>query len=210
MARIVAELGRPETPDETAARKAESSRIYRGSQNMRNLFAAIIATLAIVLVIVMLVPRGTIEQPSSVDVAAIATRVERDVKHPVVVPPVSEDWRVNSAKLVGGAPSTWEIIYAPGDGQGFLRVTQGLKADAGWASRELPTAKLGEIVTLDEIEWQTYTFADPAKAGNISYAMGTVAGTDHVLVYGSSPEELIQATAKSLAPQITELKAAAQ
>ena len=38
--RIVAELGRPETPDETASRKAESSRVYRASQNTRNLIVA--------------------------------------------------------------------------------------------------------------------------------------------------------------------------
>ena len=47
--RIVAELGRPETPDETAARKAESSRVHRESQNTRNLVAALIVTIAIVM-----------------------------------------------------------------------------------------------------------------------------------------------------------------
>jgi hypothetical protein len=45
--RIVAELGRAETPDETAARKAESSRVYRASQNTRNLVAALIVTIAV-------------------------------------------------------------------------------------------------------------------------------------------------------------------
>ncbi len=210
MGRVVAELGRPETPSETAARKAESSRIYRGSQTMRNLFAALIATLAIVLVIVLMVPRGDVERPSDVDVAAIAERVERDINHPVLVPEVPQEWRVNSAKLVGGQPSAWEIIYAPGDGQGFLRVSQGLQADPGWASRELPTGKLGDVVILDGIEWQSYTFADPSKSGNISYALATIAGTDHILIFGSSPEKLMQETAEKLAPQITVLKEVAQ
>ncbi|MBV0894443.1 DUF4245 family protein [Microbacterium sp. NC79] len=210
MGRVVAELGRPETPGETAARKAESSRIYRGSQTMRNLIAALIATVGVVLIIVLMVPRGEIERPSDIDVAAIAERVERDIKHPVVVPPVSDEWRVNSAKLVNGAPSTWEIIYAPGDGQGFLRVSQGLSADEGWASRELPTGKLGEIVTLDGIAWQSYTFSDPSKAGNISYALSTKAGIDTVLIFGSSPDKLMKDTASKLAPHIEELKEAAQ
>ena len=210
MARVVAELGRPETPSETAARKAEASRIYRGSQTMRNLFAALIATLAVVIIIVLMVPRGDIERPSSIDVAAVAERVERDIKHPVVVPPVSDDWRVNSAKLVSGQPTQWEIIYAPGDGQGFLRVSQGIQADAVWASRELQAAKLGEVLTLDGVEWQSYTFADPSKSGNISYALSTIAGADQILVFGSSPEKLIQETAAELAPQIAELKDAAQ
>lgn len=177
---------------------------------MRNLIAALIATLAIVAVIVLMVPRGDVERPSDVDVAAIAQRVESDIKHPVVVPEVSPQWRVNSAKLVGGAPSAWEIIYAPGEGQGFIRVSQGLKADPGWASRELPTGKPGEVMTLGGVEWQSYTFADPSKSGNISYALSTVAGTDHVLVFGSSPEKIMQETATALAPQIDNLKEAAK
>ena len=38
--RVVAELGRPETPDETAARKAASSAAYRSSKTVRNLVVA--------------------------------------------------------------------------------------------------------------------------------------------------------------------------
>ena len=55
--RVVAELGRPETPSETAARKAESSRVYRSSQTFRNLIAALLASVAVVLVIAFAVPR---------------------------------------------------------------------------------------------------------------------------------------------------------
>jgi hypothetical protein len=45
--RVVAELGRPETPAETAARKAESSRLHRQRQTVNNLVYSLIATLGI-------------------------------------------------------------------------------------------------------------------------------------------------------------------
>jgi hypothetical protein len=53
--RIVAELGRPETPEETAARKAENSRKHRENQTLRNLVFALLSSLAVVLVLVLVV-----------------------------------------------------------------------------------------------------------------------------------------------------------
>ena len=49
--RIVAELGRPETPQETADRKAASSARYRSSKTFRNLVAALLITIAVVAVV---------------------------------------------------------------------------------------------------------------------------------------------------------------
>ena len=65
---IIAELGRPETPDETAARKAASSKAYRSSQTVRNLVAALAVTLAVVAVIIFAVPRGEPVERAPLDV----------------------------------------------------------------------------------------------------------------------------------------------
>lgn len=203
MGRVVAELGRPETPAETAARKAESSRVYRGSQTMRNLIAAIIATLAVVAIIVLIVPRGDVPPREPVNVAANAERVERDVKTPIVLPDVDASWRANSANLRGGV---WQIVYAPGEGLGFVRVSQALGQNEVWGANELGGGQRGDVLTLGGIEWQEYTFRDPSKTGNVSYALGTQAGADYVLVYGSSSEDLQKQLATSLAPQIKELE----
>src|SRR5690606_41370440 len=91
--RIVAELGRPETPQETADRKAESSRIYRSSQSFRNLIAALIATVAVVAIIVFAVPRGEPTPRPAIDVAKIASDVESTMDRPGVVPDGGHDWR---------------------------------------------------------------------------------------------------------------------
>ena len=55
---VVAELGRPETAQETAARKAESSRNHRQRQTVNNLVYSLLACLAIVAVVVLMVPRN--------------------------------------------------------------------------------------------------------------------------------------------------------
>jgi hypothetical protein len=207
--RIVAELGRPETPDEAAARKAESSRIYRSSQNTRNLIAALLVTLAVVAVIIFGVPRGTPPEAERIDVAAVARSVESAEGRPVIVPDVPEEWLVNRASIEGDATPAWTIVYVPDETTGFLRVAQGFDADPAWTSRVLSGAAVDDTVTIGGIEWDRYDIADPSRAGNISAALSTQAGTDIVLVYGSADGATLELAAASVADQISELRAQA-
>ena len=64
---IVAELGRPETPEETAARKAENSRKRRANQTAFNLIVATIASLGIVLFLVVVVVRPNPEPAPGIE-----------------------------------------------------------------------------------------------------------------------------------------------
>jgi hypothetical protein len=204
--RVVAELGRPETPDETASRKAESSRIYRSSQNTRNLIAALLATLAVVAVIIFAVPRGAPPQAAPIDVAEVAQGVESAEGRPVIVPDVPEEWRVNRASIEGDSTSAWTIVYVPDEQAGFLRIAQGFDADPAWTTRVLNGASVDGTVTIDGVEWDRYDIADPARAGNVSAALSTQAGNDVVLVYGSTDDETLELVAASVADQVLELR----
>jgi len=207
--KIVAELGRPETPDETAARKAESSRIYRSSQNTRNLIAALLVTLAVVAVIIFGVPRGAPPAAEPIDVAAVAQSVETAEGRPVIVPDVPEEWLVNRASIEGDATPAWTIVYVPDETAGFLRVAQGFDADPAWTTRVLGGAAVDDTVTIGGIEWDRYDIADPSRAGNISGALSTQAGQDVVLVYGSTDAATLELAAASVADQIMQLRARA-
>lgn len=204
--RIVAELGRPETPDETAARKAEASRVYRASQNTRNLIAALLVTLAVVAVIIFAVPRGEPPQPEPIDVASVAQSIESAEGRTVLVPEVPESWLVNRASIEGDATRAWTIVYVPDESAGFLRIAQGFDADPAWSTRVLSGAAVDGSVTIDGVEWQTYNIPDPSRAGNISAALSTQAGADTVLVYGSADQETLETAAASVADQILALR----
>jgi hypothetical protein len=203
--RIVAELGRPETPDETADRKAESSRIYRSSQTFRNLIAALIATVAIVFVVTAMVPRGNITAPEKVDVAAQAQRVASGYGSTPVVPRVPSSWHVNAAAMSGDETPTWTITYLPGS-QGYLNVAQGFGADAAWTARLLHNSPSTGTLRIDGIEWARYVIGDPQQAGNISYALGTTAGRDRILIYGATDPQSAATAAKALTDQIRALR----
>lgn len=206
--RVVAELGRPETPDETAERKAESSRIYRSSQTARNLIAALIVTVAIVAVIIFAVPRGTpVEQPA-IDVAAAAARVTESEGRGALSPSVSGEWIVNRASVDGdGSVRAWTIVYAPEgeEERGFLRVAQGFDADAGWTARLLSGAAPTSQTTIDGVEWDRYEL-DPSRTGNISVALSTDLGQDTVVIYGIADEEQLDDLAAAVSAEVAALR----
>ncbi|MET0782634.1 MAG: DUF4245 domain-containing protein [Microbacterium sp.] len=204
--RIVAELGRPETPDETASRKAESSRVYRASQNTRNLIAALLVTLVVVAIIIFAVPRGEPPQAEPIDVAAVAEGIESAEGRTVLVPEVPEAWIVNRASIEGDSTAAWTIVYVPDETAGFLRVAQGFDADPAWTTRVLSGASVDGTVTIDGVEWDRYNIPDPSRAGNISAALSTQAGDDIVLVYGSTDDETLALAAASVADQIIALR----
>ncbi|MBW9120976.1 DUF4245 domain-containing protein [Microbacterium trichothecenolyticum] len=210
--RIVAELGRPETPQETADRKAESSRIYRSSQNVRNLIAALLATLAVVIVIIAAVPRGTPPPREAIDVASVAEAVAASEGRTVITPEMSEAWVVNSAGVEGdGGVRAFTVVYAPTDEntRGFLRVAQGFDADEAWEARVLSGSAPQDTVTIDGLTWERYEL-DPDSTGNISVALATDAGADTVLIYGAAGEDALEETARSVTDQITALREEAE
>ncbi|WP_345803167.1 DUF4245 family protein [Microbacterium sp. AZCO] len=204
--RVVAELGRPETPEETAARKAAFSAAYRSSQNTRNLIAALLATLAVVVVIVFAVPRGEVPPAKAVDVAAVAKTIASSEDRTVIVPEVPDTWLANSATLEGDSVSAWTIVYVPDEASGYLRVAQGFDADPSWPARVLKGAGTDGTVTVDGVVWDVYDIPDPARAGNVSIALGTQAGADTVLIYGSTDQKTAERAAAGVADQIRALQ----
>ncbi|MBD3942359.1 DUF4245 family protein [Microbacterium sp. NEAU-LLC] len=206
--RVVAELGRPETPDETAARKAESSRVYRSSQNVRNLVAALLATLAVVAVVVFAVPRGSAPERPAIDVAAAAEDVSTAEGRTVIVPAMSKDWVVNLAGAERESRvQVFNVVYAPVDEneRGFVNVAQGFDADESWVARMLSGSAPTDTVTIDGVTWDRYSL-DPERTGNITVALATDAGTDTVLIYGATTKDALEETARSVTDQITALR----
>jgi hypothetical protein len=204
---IVAELGRPETPEETAARKAASSKAYRSSQSVRNLIAALLVTLAVLAVIIFAVPRGEPTSAPSVDLPGIAADVETTMESPVIVPETGDFWRVNAAELTGGATTVWNITLAPAadSERGFVKIAQAFDADASWAPQLLGGSAPTDTVRIDGIEWDVYTPGGSTADQNISYALGTQAGDDYVMLYGSRSADSTAELAESLVPQIRAL-----
>ncbi|WP_433676866.1 DUF4245 family protein [Microbacterium gorillae] len=206
MARIVAELGRPETPQETADRKAASSAAYRGSQTFRNLIAALIVTMLIVLVIVWVVPRGSapeIKPADPVKVAAMQTSASGQATYAIDAP---KNWWSNVAIMDSYANySLFNASYVPTEKSkltGFVRLNDVYNADEKYALLRIPGALPEGTETLGGREWTVFTIPDVEKAGNVTQALGTQVEDDYVLLYGKTTDEFIREFATQLATTI--------
>lgn len=206
--RVVAELGRPETPDEIAARKAESSRVYRSSQTFRNLIAALLATVGLVAVIVLAVPRADYAERPPIDVAALAADAEAAFQRDIVVAPVPADWRVNGASVDAstGGVTAWVVIYAPENEGGFVRVAQGFDADEAWTRSLLEGAAPRDTIDIDGREWSSYRLSGGDSSRNVTHALSTQVGPDQIVIYGSVAETTAQTLAGAMNDQLTALE----
>lgn len=198
--RIVAELGRPETPQETADRKARDRVLRRSRQNFRNLIASLAACLAAVVLIVLLVPRGNGVQQPAIDVRAAATQYGDTAGQPLVAPKVPASWKSNAAQLRGtGDASSWYVGYVI-DGTGYAGLTEGLPGDSTLLATTLDDAKATGTTTIGGLPWRVYDRRSlGTDTGNVAYGLATKIGTVVVAVYGTASAADVRSLAAGVA-----------
>lgn len=187
--RIVAELGRPETPEETAARRAETSRAHRANQTTRNLILALLASLVVVLFIVLVVVRPSDNLVKPVDYRSVAAQAQQGVSQRLVDPRLSKAWSANDAEFKSGSGKTvtWYLGFIT-PGQQFIAVEQGIHVNDNWVTSLLGKARVTGHTRIDGITWAVYDQRHAANPGNFGYSLaGTVDGSDIVL-HGSADD----------------------
>lgn len=202
---VVAELGRPETAEETAARKAEASRNHRTRQTVNNLVYSLLATLALVAVIVFAVPRPDSAPPVNVDYAKIAAQGAGSEPDPLVAPALPKGWTSNNAELrtgTGDHVDAWYIgLITPK--QQYIGITQGFRANDTWLATQLNDSSSDGTGTIAGVTWTIYDNRDSTRdVGDVKYALTTVAGDSTFVVFGTASNAEFTTVVTALASQI--------
>lgn len=205
--RVVAELGRPETPEETAARKARDSRNYRSRKTVNNLVYSLLVTLVVVFVVVLFVPRSDTSLVKPVDYHQIAAQTQAGLDVPLADPVLPEGWRANAATWHTGSNDrvrSWYIgLLTPSDG--FIGLTQAQDANPTWLADQLQNQLASGTVVVDGVTWDVYRNARPAAdRGNFDYALVTAGGSSTYLLVGTAPEDEFEVLARALSGQVQE------
>lgn len=197
--RIVAELGRPETPEETAARRAENSRKHRANQTLLNLLLAVGASLAIMLFLVLVVVRPDGATRQAVDWRKDAAGSQVDSSAPLAVPDLSTKWSANSDGLDRGGDGVkaWSIGFITPSNQ-YIGLVQGMKANPTWVSNELQQASATGKIRIDGVTWQVYDRRDASDPGNYAYSLATVLGPDSLVLHGTGTTSEFRTLAKAV------------
>lgn len=208
--RVVAELGRPETPEETAARKAQDSRNYRSRKTVNNLVYSLLATLVIVLIVVLVVPRSDTSLIKPVDYHQVAAQTQAGLDVPLADPALPAGWRANAATWHTGGndkvPSWYIGLLTPSDQ--FIGLTQAMDANPTWIADQLQDQAATGTVVIDGIRWDVYRNARPAAdRGNFDFALVTAAGSSTYLLVGTAGEDEFHVLAEALAEQVRDTQA---
>lgn len=207
--RIVAELGRPETPEETAERKARDSRLYRQRKTLNNLILSLLVTLGMVIVIVLAVPRGNYVREQSVDVVALAESAQGSTSFTLVVPELPDTWSSTQAELRSSSQEGlefWYVGYLTPDEQ-FAAFKQTPDANPTWLAEQLENKSATGVETRDGVEWTVYDHTDASgEATNVRFALTAELNGMTFIVYGTSDPKNIWQLADAVAaasPQTT-------
>ncbi|MFT2815705.1 DUF4245 domain-containing protein [Leifsonia sp. A12D58] len=204
---VVAELGRPETPEETAIRKAENSRKYRAHKTVNNLVLSMLVTVAAVVIIVLAVPRSNTPIERNIDYATTASQVQIGIPDPIVSPVLPGGWRANSAEWRTAAGSadnvpSWNIGLLTPENQ-YIGLSQALGANATWIANQLQRQAAVETTSIDGVTWDVYRNTVPEDdRGNFEYALVTAAGNSTYLLIGTADETEFAVLASALSDDI--------
>lgn len=192
---VVAELGRPETSEETAERKAIASARRRSNQTAFNLVVATAASLLVVLLLVFVVVRPTPAPRDPIDYQSLAAASGEAV----LAPELPDTWVANAARLeTSGGIRTWTIGFITPSTQ-YLALEQGLEANPTWLSQAVDGAGATGSVRIAGLDWITYDRRNTGDPGNYAFSMSTELQGSTIVLHGTAPDEEFELFAEAVA-----------
>ena len=162
------------------------------------------ASLAVVLVIVLIVPRSDAPIERDIDVAAVARQAQAVNDEQLAVPELPEGWRSNAAELrssVDGITAWYAGYLTPSDE--YIGMYQGIDANPTWVANQLARTAATGTTTIDGVEWTVYDNRETgADVGNAKYGLTTEAGSSTFVLLGTASAEEFETIAAALVPTI--------
>lgn len=199
--RVVAELGRPETGQEAADRKAKASADHRKHQTVNNLVLSLLATLAVVVVLVLLVPRGDAGSLQPVDYRSVAADAAGAEPVPLAVPELPAGWSANAAQLrtgTTGGVDVWYIgLLTPG--REFIAVFQGFDANSTWVAEQVHKTPPKGAAVIDGARWTVYDNRSSGRdVGDAEYALVAEGDGSTLALVGTADIDEFRVLARAL------------
>lgn len=205
---VVAELGRPETPAETAARKARDSKLYRSRKTLNNLVLSLLVSLGLVAVIFLMVPRGTGDYlERNVDVAQLAKASTDTAGIPLASPQLPQGWLAKQAEMRFSQDEQvtyWYIGYTT-PSNNYAAVMQGSvtemdaneqvtkPAGVAWLKKQLEGKKATGETEFAGRQWQVYDHQkDNPDSSNVLLAYVTYYEHFTLVISGTATEAEIK------------------
>ena len=178
-----------------------AAKARRAKQTVNNLIYSLLATAAVVLVMVLVTPRPTTSLLNPVDYKSAAKEAAQSSGLPILKPAlIGKGWYSNSARWntkTADGVDNWYVGFVGPKNQ-YLGLTQAFNSNPTWTILQLK----GDLVTgtaniggYKWDVWQSTTKSAPPKTRDYALVTDIKAGdrTDEVIIYGTaSPKEFRQ------------------
>ena len=194
---VVAELGRPETPEEASIRRDEARRNRRARQTTFNLVIATLASLVLAAFFGILMSNPGSPGIDAVDYQSAAADAQGGVDEKLLAPDLPDGWQANRAELETAADdvSVWRLgLLTPG-GE-FIGMKQGIDANPTWLAAQVENTTETGSTTIAELAW-TIREGDPES--NLARAMTATRGGSTLVLYGTADDAEFTQLAEALA-----------
>lgn len=177
----------------------------RARQTVINLILSLAATVGLVIVMVLVVPRDDSNQIKHVDYVAVATEAKQATGQPLLVPEIPSGWWSNSArwssKPSDGTDSSWYVGFVGPKNQ-YVGITQTFKTNPTWLAFQLQgLINTQKVVASDWQLWRSSEKHTPAKTKD--YMLVQNIGDDTILLYGTASEAEMAEFAAEVGRQIS-------
>ncbi len=181
----------------------------RARQTVTNLVLALGASVAIVVGLVLIVPRSETSLIQKVDYVSIANDAAAATNLPVLIPRVPQDWWCNSARWISqpgdGTKAAWYAGFVGPENE-YIGFTQAYGTNETWLALKLSGLQNTGTVGDTKLSWQLWTSPEkhvPAKSKD--YMLVATVGTDTLMVYGTASESEMKSFATKIGNKVYSL-----
>lgn len=179
----------------------------RARQTVINLLLSLAATLGLVLVLILAVPRDDSNRLQPVDYQDIASEAANQAPGELLVPTFPVDWYSNSARYRTAAQdgvANWYIGFV-GPNSEYLAMTQGIDINQTWLQFQLESAKPTGERQIGGEAWMVFENPSPSNPPKSKdFVMLREYGNNAVLIYGVANQDQFDDFARQLNTLIAE------
>ena len=173
----------------------------RARQTLINLLLSLGATIGVMLVLILSVPRDDSNRVQAIDYKEVASQASSEATGALLVPTLPVDWYSNAARYRSAAQdgvASWYVGFV-GPNNEFIAMTQGFNVNQTWIQIQLEANKPTGEITLGNQTWsifETTKTNTPAKSKD--FLMLLEYQNHAVLVYGVAPRQQLDDFATQL------------
>ena len=173
----------------------------RARQTLINLLLSLAATVGVMVLLVLAVPRDDSNRLQPVDYQSIAEQASSEAPGELLVPTIPVDWYSNAARFQSSAQdgvANWYVGFV-GPNNEFVAMTQGLDVNQTWMQLMIESNKPTADVVISGKTWKVFESVrenNPPKSKD--YMMVLEYENNAVFVYGVAPRANLEDLASQL------------